>query len=105
MSEKTVSRLSRRCLDADPFLPRACRHVIAIHEELQIVLPRQTGNEFLIRIRLRTTQLVIEMNDGKNNPQFASQLQKQAQESDGINPAGDGNADTLSSVQQLVPPS
>jgi hypothetical protein len=65
---------------------------------------RQIRDEQLIRVRLRPAQLVIEMNNRKDNPQLAPQLQQQPQERDGINPAGNGHANAISGPQQLLPP-
>ena len=53
--------------------------IVAVGEKLQIALTRQISDELLIRIRLLATQLVIEMNDRKNNPQLTAQLQQQSQ--------------------------
>ena len=52
------------------------RHIVAVRQKLQIVLPRQTADELLIRVRLFPAQLVIEMNDGRNNSQLTTQLQQ-----------------------------
>jgi len=52
------------------------RHIVAVEEKLEIVLPRQTVDELLIRVRLFPAQLVIEMNDEKNNAQLTAQLQQ-----------------------------
>ena len=53
--------------------------IVAVGEKLQIALTRQISDELLIRIRLLATQLVIEMNDRKNNPELTAQLQQQSQ--------------------------
>ena len=68
------------------------------------MLTRQTGNEFLIRIRLRPAQLVVEMNDGENNPQLVPQLQQHSQERHGIDAAGNSHAHAIPSPQQFLPP-
>jgi hypothetical protein len=72
--------------------------------KLQPVLTSQALDELLIRIRLPYTQLVIEMNDGKNNPQLTPQLQQQPQKRNRVNPTGHGNADAVPSPQQFMPP-
>jgi hypothetical protein len=44
------------------------------------------------------------MNDRKDNPQLAPQLQQHPQQRHGINPAGNGDTDAIPSPQQFVPP-
>jgi len=56
------------------------RHVFAINVEFQIVCASQLRDESLIGIRIRPAQLVIEMNDGENNPEFSPQLDQQPEE-------------------------
>ena len=94
---------SRR-LHADAILARALRNIVAIDIKLQIVLARQPRDEFLIRVRLRPAQLVIEMNNRKDNPEFAPQLQQQPQQRNRIDPAGNANAHAIPSRQQFLPP-
>ena len=72
--------------------------------EFEIELASQARNEFLISVRLRPAQLVIEMNDRKDNPQLASQLQQQPQERNRINPPGNGDANTIPSRQEFLSP-
>ena len=79
-------------------------HILAVDVEFQIKLSRQARNEFLIRVRLRPAQLVIEMNYGEDNPQLAPQLQQQPQQRNRINAAGNGDANTVPSRQQFLPP-
>src|SRR5579864_3566836 len=96
--KESIPQLSRRRLDTDPFLGRELRHVIGVDVEFQIVLASQAGDEFLIRLRLRAAQLVIEMNNRKDNPEFAPQFEQQTQERDRINSAGNGHADAIPSL-------
>ena len=49
-------------------------HIATFRKKIQPVNPRQIGDELLIAIRLRTTQLVVEMNEKRNNSQFAAQF-------------------------------
>ena len=79
ISEETVPQLPCRSLHADAFPSRMLGDIVAVGQKLQIVLTRQVSDELLIRIRLLATQLVIEMNDRKNNPQLTAQLQQQSQ--------------------------
>jgi hypothetical protein len=79
-------------------------HIIAIGAKLQIVRMRQPRNEFLIRVRLRPAQPVIEMNNRKDGPEFAAQFEQHPQERDRINPARNGHAHAVPGLQQFVPP-
>ena len=79
------------------------RHIVAVGMKFQIVRARQIGDEFLIRVRLCPAQLVIEMNDGEDNPQFLPQLQQQPQKCNGINPAGNGYTNAIPRLQQFLP--
>ena len=72
--------------------------------KLQIEIARQLCHEFLISVGFRPAQLVIEMNNRKDNPQLAAQFQQNAQQRHGINPARNGYADPIPGVQQLLPP-
>jgi hypothetical protein len=80
------------------------RHIVAVGQKLQIVLPRQIGDEFLISIRLLPAQLVIEMNDGKNNPESAAQFQQQPQESNRVDPARNGNSNAIPGTHKPLLP-
>jgi hypothetical protein len=104
MPKEPIPQLPRRRFYADAFLACMLRHIVAISKKLQIMLACQTGHESLIPVRLRPAQLVIEMNNGKDNPQFASQLQQKPQQRHRINPAGNGHADAIPGPQQLLPP-
>jgi hypothetical protein len=80
------------------------RHIVAFGEKLEIVLPRQSADELLILVRLLPAQLVIEMNDRKDDPKFAPQLKQQPQKRDRINPAGNGNSNAIPGTQQFPLP-
>jgi hypothetical protein len=80
------------------------RHVVAVGQKLQIMLPRQTADELIVRLRLLPPQLVIEMNDGNNNPEFATQLKQQPQKRNGINPARNRNSNPMPGMQQFFLP-
>ena len=79
-------------------------YVVAVGNELQITLPSQVRNEFLVRVRLSPAELVIEMNNRRDDPQFAAQLQQQPQQRDRIDATRDGNANPISGLQKLFPP-
>ena len=86
------------------FLDRMPTHILAIVVKLQIELASQARNEFLISVGFRPAQLVIEVNNGKDNPQLAPQLQQHPKEGDRINPTGNGHADPIPGRQQFQPP-
>lgn len=104
MPEESITQLASGGLEADAFFTRMFRHVVAINEEFQIILTRQIRDELLVAIRLRTAQLVIEMNNRENDTQLAPQFEHQPQQRNRINPARNGDANALSGVQQLLPP-
>ena len=80
------------------------RHIVAIDMEFQTMLASQIRDEFLIAVRFRPAQLVIEMNNRHNNAEFAPQLQQHPQERNGINPARNGDTNAIPSRQQFLPP-
>ena len=86
MPKESIPQFPGCSLQADSFFGRMLGHIAAIAPKFQIVLMCQIGYEFLISLRLRPAQLVIEMNDGKNDPQLAAQLQQQSQERNRIDP-------------------
>src|ERR1700722_4047145 len=101
--KEPIPQLPRRRLNAEMRFRRKPRRIIPIAKKLQPKLTRQSRNKILIRIRLRPAQLVIEVNNRKDNPQLAPQLQQQPQQRDRINPAGDCYADAIPGPQQLLP--
>ncbi len=68
--------MSRR-FQADSFRARMISDVITIAMKFQIVCARQMGDELLVGIGLRPAQLVVEMDDRKDNPKLVPQLQQQ----------------------------
>jgi len=101
--KEPIPQLTRRRFHTDAFLRRALGNVIAVNMKLQIMLTRQACDELLIRIRLRRAQFVIEMNDRDNHAELRAQLQQEPQERNRIDPAGDSDADAISSPQQFMP--
>src|ERR1700733_9867165 len=79
-------------------------HIITIAMKLKVMRSSEFGDESLVVILLCPSQVVIEMNDRKNNPQLTSYLQQQAQERDRINPPGNSNTDAVPSLQQFLLP-
>ncbi len=79
-------------------------HITAINKTLQLKLAGQVRNKFLIHIRLRPTQPMIEMNDGNHDAEFTTQLNQQPQQRNRINPARNRNSNPVPSPQQFIPP-
>ena len=101
--KEPIPQLARRRLDADTLRHRVPGHIIRVAIKLQIMFARQTPDELLVRVRFRPAQFVIEVNNRKDNPQLAAQLQQQPKQGDRINSAGDSDADAIPSTQQLLP--
>jgi hypothetical protein len=70
--------------------------------KLKLVFARQVGNKFSIRVRLASSQLVIQMDDGENNAEFIPDLEQQAQHGNRIGTAGDGYTYTVAGVEQVM---
>ena len=104
ITKEPIPHLASRRLDAHAFLARPLRHIVAVNMKFQIVCESQFGNELLIGIRLSPTQLVVEMNNRKHNPQLAPQLQQQTQQRHRINPARNGHTHAIPGPQQFLPP-
>ena len=104
MSKESIPQFARRRFQTDAFLERMPGNIVTIAIKLQIMLASQIRDESLIRIRLRPAQPVIEMNDGKDNPQLTPQLHEQPQKRHRINPAGNSHTHAIPGPQQLLPP-
>jgi hypothetical protein len=76
--------------------------ICAADVNLKSVAVGQYFYESLVGIGFGTAQAVIEVDDGKNNSQFRAQLQEQVQEGDRVCAGGDGCADAVSRLQELV---
>ena len=68
------------------------------------MLLSQLCDEPFIFVRRSSTQLVIEMNYGKNNANFLAQLQQQTKQRDRVRPARNGDPDAITRFQELVLP-
>jgi hypothetical protein len=86
------------------FLSGPSSDIFAVAVKFQTVLPSQVCDEFLIRVRLSSAQPMIEMDHRDDNPEFTPQFEQQSQERGRINPTGDGHADPIPSLQQVVLP-
>jgi hypothetical protein len=71
--------------------------------KLQPMLTSQPRNKLLIRVRLCSAQLVIEVNDGENDAKVLPQFEQKAKQSNRIDPAGNCNADAVPGPQQFLP--
>jgi len=101
--KEPIPQLARRGFDADTLRRRVPGHIIRVAIKLQTMCARQSGHELLVRVRFRPAQFVIEVNNRKDNPQLAAQLQQQPQQGDRINSAGNSNSNAIPSTQQLLP--
>ena len=102
MRKEAIPQIAGGRFHADALLRRVPRDIVAVAIKLKIMLARQSGHKYLIGIRLRPAQPVIEMSDGENDSQFVPQLQQQPQERDGIDSTGNGDASAVPSLQQFL---
>ena len=72
--------------------------------KLQVVFKSQACDKFLIFFGLHPTQLVIEVNNRKNDAQLMPQFHEQSQQSDRINPAGNRDPNPISGKEQFLAP-
>ena len=101
--KKRISQFPRSRLNTDPLPPRVPRNITAIAIELQCVFASQCAHEFLVGLRLRATQLVIEVNNREDNPQSPAKLQQNPQQSYRIDPPGNRHTNPIPGPQELVP--
>src|ERR1700677_293732 len=78
------------------------RRIAARSIKLQPKLSRKARNGFLIRVGLRPAQLMVEMNDRKDDAEFTSQLQQHPEHRHEIDPARNGNPNSISGTQQFL---
>jgi hypothetical protein len=86
MTKESISQLARGRFHTEVFLRRMLRDIVGVTKKLEIVRARQTRDKLLVGIRLRSAQLVIEMNDGDNDAKFVTQFNHQPQECNRIDP-------------------
>jgi hypothetical protein len=79
-------------------------NIAASSMKLQPMLPSQPSNKLLIRVRLRPAQLVVEMNNRKDNAQLMPQFNQQPQQRNRINPPRNRNPNPVPSPQQFLSP-
>jgi hypothetical protein len=58
----------------------------------------------LIGVGLGGAQFVIEVDDRRDDTKFVAQFQQQTKECNGIDPAGNGNANAISCAQEFLLP-
>jgi hypothetical protein len=68
------------------------------------MLPSQPSNKLLIRLRLRPAQLVVEVNNRKDNAHLMPQLNQQPEQRNRINPSRYRNPNPVPRPQQFLPP-
>jgi len=81
-----------------------CGNISAAGVKPELVLARQAGDKFLVRVRLRPTQLVVEVNYHQDNPEFLAEFEQKAQQRNGIHAARNRHTDAVPGVEQLLPP-
>src|SRR5260370_29852203 len=62
----------------------------------------QFADEYLVTIRFCAPQFVIEMNDGKNNPDLLPKLKHDPQQRNRVRPARNRNPHTVSGTKQTM---
>ena len=75
-------------------------YVGATGKELQPMMSSQIGDERLVSPRILSAQPVIEVRNRKDDTQVRTQLQQNAQQSNGVGPARHGNADAVARAHQ-----
>ncbi len=102
MAKEGVTELPRGCFRADLFTARELGDVFPISMKFEIVLAGEIGDELLVFVGLRPAQFVVEVDDGKNDPEFVPQLKQKPEERYRVDASGDSNADPISGVEELV---
>jgi hypothetical protein len=78
-TKKSVPQFSSRSLHPGAFSSSKLSHIAAGSMKLQPVIASKPANKLLIRLRLRATQPVIEVNNRENNAKLLTQLKQQPQ--------------------------
>jgi hypothetical protein len=78
------------------------RRVAGAQMKLEIGFRCQIAHEFLVQIGFSAANSVMEVGDGKHQPQLRAQLQKNAEKRDGIRPAGNGHSHVVACLKQAV---
>ena len=99
-----ISKSPPRGFQAEFVLSRAYRHVTAVADQFKAMLLSKLADERFIRIRLRASQLVIEMNNGENDTDFLSQFEHKAEQRHRIRAARKRNANAVSRPDQILFP-
>jgi hypothetical protein len=81
------------------FVGRVLGNVVAVSVEFQVVRASQVCGELLVCVGFGGAQFVIEVDDRRDDTKFVAQFEQQTKECNGIDPAGNGHADTISSAQ------
>jgi len=68
------------------------------------MLARHAGHELSIRVRVSPTELVIEVNDRKDNSEPRAEFQEKPQQANRIAAPGNGHTDAVSRLQQMLLP-
>ena len=104
LPEKFIAQFPRRGLYTHVLSGGVCGNISAAGVKLELVLARQTGDKFLVRVRLRPTQLVVEVNYREDNPEFLVEFEQKAQQRNRIHAARNRHTDAVPGFEQLLPP-
>jgi len=100
--EKLVAHLPCGRLQAQMLFSRVRGDLATVRVQFQLVAPGEFHDETFVRIRLGSTQFVIEMNQRKDDAEFAAQIEKEAQQGDGIRPARHRYANSVPGLKELM---
>src|SRR2546422_9312530 len=70
LPEKFIAQFPRRGLYTHVLSGGVCGNISAAGVKPELVLARQAGDKFFVRVRLRPAQLVVEVNYREDNPEF-----------------------------------
>jgi hypothetical protein len=77
--KKSVPQLTSCRLYSGMLLGSPLSHIATGYMKFQTVLMRQCGDEFLICVRLRSAQLVVEVNNGEDEADLVTHFEQQAE--------------------------
>jgi hypothetical protein len=102
--KKSIPKFSRSRLHPRVILSSLPRNIAVRGIKIQAMFASQLRDKLLIRVGLRPTQPVIEMNNRENHAQFLTQFNEQAKQRNRINPARNRDPDPVSGTQKVLPP-
>jgi hypothetical protein len=99
--KEPIAQFPRRSFNPRMLMRSQFRCIAALAIKFQPVGAGQACDERLIRFGFNSAQFVIEMNDGEDEAEFVAKFEKQSQERDRIDPAGNRNADTVAGMENV----